>query len=598
MAQQESVAVDPITLEVLANSLPAIANEMSYDLQRASYNMMIYEVRDYCCSLLDPQGNLIAQNLGGVSHFVADLGVVIRDGVERYGLDGIAPGDVLVTNHQRVAGQHLNNIVVYTPCFVGDELVAFAAVRAHWIDVGGMSTGFGAAALATDPWMEGLQIDQIKLYQRGVLDEQVWRLISDNIRFPESSLGDLRAQIAACRLGERRLTDLIERYGIARYRSSIEQLFSRAEARCRAVVEQIPDGIYEAEAFLDHDHVDLDTPVPIRVRVIVEGSDMTFDLTGCSPQRRGAINSRTLAGAYIAYKAITAPLDPVNEGSFRALNVVIQEGNVMMARYPAPMAGWSQLLPTVVDTILRALADALPDRVPAAHHGTLGSPLVFFGVDEGGRRFVLQSIEGAGWGGRPTEDGPSATVGVCQGDVRNAPIEAMELKCPVIIERRELREGSAGAGKYRGGFGMVTQVRSLVDGYWNLSMPGRSDCLPWGLRGGKEGAPPIHLVRKPDSEEYAPVDAARYWVPAETRVAVCTAGGGGWGDPLERDVERVAEDVWDGLVSPEAAATDYGVVIDPTTGEVDQAATARLRAERRQQGSHGPHGGDGTGGQA
>ena len=191
--------LDVVTLEVVRNALPAITNEMSYVLQRTSYNMMIYEVRDYCCGLIDVEGNLLSQNIGGVSHFVADLGTVIKDGVNRYGKKGFKPGDVIITNHQRIAGQHLNNVVIYTPFFFAGELVAFPVVRAHWVDIGGMSTGFSAGN-ALDPWMEGFQIYQIKLYEEGRVDEKVWQLLKDNIRYPESSLGDLKSQIAACRL--------------------------------------------------------------------------------------------------------------------------------------------------------------------------------------------------------------------------------------------------------------------------------------------------------------------------------------------------------------------------------------------------------------
>jgi len=235
-------SVDIVTLEVIRHVLPAIANEMSHVLQRTSYNMMIYEVRDYCCSLLDTGGRLLAQNAGGVSHFVADLGVVIRDGVARYGAGGFSPGDVVITNHQRVAGQHLNNIVVYAPCFAGGELVAFAATRAHWIDVGGLSTGFSAVN-ASDPWMEGLQLDQIKLWDAGRLDDTAWRIIRDNIRHPDSSMGDLKSQVAACRLAERRLEEIVSRYERPVVERAIEVVFDQAEARCRAVVERLPDGV-------------------------------------------------------------------------------------------------------------------------------------------------------------------------------------------------------------------------------------------------------------------------------------------------------------------------------------------------------------------
>jgi len=574
-----SSRLDPVTLEVIRASLPAIANEMSVDLQRTSYNMMIYEVRDYCCALLDPDGQLLAQNLGGVSHFVSDLGVVIRDGIAQYGRDGFAPGDVLLTNHQRVAGQHLNNMCVYTPFFLDGDLLGFAVVRAHWVDVGGMSTGFGGAGLVSDPWMEGLQLDQIKLYEGGTLDAKVLKLIRDNIRFPDAAMGDLRSQLAACRLAERRLEELYRRYGRDTIAACVETIFDEAEAKCRAVVAELPDGEYAAESFFDHDLVERDKPVPIKARVVIRGSEMTIDLTGCSPQVRGPINGRTLAAPYIAYKAITTPHEPVNEGSFRALKVEIQEGNFMMARYPAAMAGWSIAIPTVVDTILRALASALPGRIPAAHLGTLGGALTFFGRDPvRNRDFVVQSIEGGGWGGRPWEDGVSASVSVCQGDVRNAPIENIELKCPVLIESRELRQDSGGAGQYRGGLGLATRVRNLVEGYWNIHNGGRTRCRPWGLWGGGEGAGPDCRLRQPTDADLTSMEMFRRWSPAGATALLLTAGGGGWGDPLERDPARVAQDVLEGYVSLTAARDHYGVILDPTTLAIDHAATTALRA--------------------
>ncbi|HLG72863.1 MAG TPA: hydantoinase B/oxoprolinase family protein [Chloroflexota bacterium] len=584
MAVSAAPKLDPVTLEVVRNALPAITNEMSVDLQRTSYNMMIYEVRDYCCALLDVEGRLLSQNMGGVSHFVADLGVVIKDGVARYGADGFKPGDVIITNHERVAGQHLNNIVIYTPIFFEGELWAFAVVRAHWVDVGGMSTGFGGSSGVTDPWMEGLQLDQVKIYEGGKPDHKALKIIRDNIRFPESSMGDLRSQLAACALAERRVVELLERYGRATIEASIETIFAQSEAKCRAVVAQIKDGEYEAEAIFDHDWVERDKPVPIKVKVIVKGDEMTIDLTECSPQRRGAINSRTLAAPYIAYKALTGPLEPVNEGSFAGLRVIIQEGNIMMARYPATMAAWSLPLPTVVDTIVTALAPALPERAPAAHLGTLGGAIVFFGTNpDTGKGFVLQSIEGGGWGGRPWEDGESTTVSVCQGDVRNAPIENMELKVPVLIESRALRVDSAGPGKYRGGFGIATRVRNLVEGRWNLPGPhGRGQMPPWGLWGGKSGTPATSMLRQAGEEDFHENEGQRLLVPAGSQAVILTAGGGGWGNPLERDPAAVQMDVLDGLVSLQSAREDYGVVLDARTLAVDEAATAALRRERAQ----------------
>ena len=573
--------LDAVTLEVLRNALPAVANEMAADLQRTSYNMMIYEVRDYCTALLDTNGELISQNVGGVSHFVADLGVLVVDGMKRYGKDGFKPGDVVITNHQAVAGQHLNNVVIYMPYFYKGELLMFCMVRAHWIDVGGQSTGFGAGATVADPWLEGLQLDQLKIYEEGKLNETLYRVIKDNIRFPESSLGDMKSQMAACRLAARRMDELFDKYGKDTILAAISQIFDETEQKCRNVVAQLPDGIYEAEASIDDDGLIRDEEVPIRVKITIKGSDMIIDLSGCSAERKAAINSRTYAGARVAYKALTGPLDPVNEGSFRALKVVIPEGNIMMAKFPAPMSGWSAIVPTVVDTIVVALAKAMPDRVPAGHHGLLGGSVVFFGQHpKTKRRFIVQSIEGGGWGGRPFEDGESATVSVCQGDVRNGSIEGIELKCPVLVESRALRRDSCGAGRYRGGLGLDMKVRNLVEGKWNFERTRRSKCPPWGIAGGTAGEPGGNLLKLPGEKAFKWITGANIPVPLNSLAIVRTGGGGGWGDPLERDAALVAADAAEGLISRRAAHELYGVVLRGSMS-LDESATQRLRDRLR-----------------
>lgn len=574
--------LDPVTLEVIRNSFPAIANEMAADLQRTSYNMMIYEVRDFCTAIVDTQGQLVCQNVGGVSHFVADLGVIITDAMSRYGADGFKPGDVVITNHQAVAGQHLNNIVVYVPFFFKGELIFFTMVRAHWIDIGGTSTGFGGGPEVLDPWFEGLQLNQLKIYRAGELDETLYRVISDNIRFPESSMGDLRSQIAACRLATRRLDELFEKFGRDTLLTGLEQIFVETEAKCRHVVARLADGTYEAHAFFDHDMVQKDEKLPLHAKVTIAGEKMIIDLSGCVGERRSAVNARTFAAGYVAYKALTAPLESVNAGSFRALEVIIPEGNIMMARFPAPMASWSLIVPTVVDTIFAALAPAMPDRVPAAHHGLLGGSVVFFGRHpKTGRNFIVQSIEGGGWGGRPTEDGESGTVSVCQGDVRNATIEGIELKCPVVVEARELRADSAGAGKFRGGFGIDVTVRNMVEGRWSFHGCLRHDTPPWGLWGGKAAETHSYLLKKSGENEFHTMDVQRYPVPDDSLVIVRTGGGGGWGDPLERDPEKVCWDVVEGLISVEAARGEYGVVLDASGDAPDVVASQALREEMR-----------------
>ena len=572
--------LDPVTLEVIRNAMPAISNEMSVDLQRTSYNMMIYEVCDYSCTLLDTQGTLMSQNIGGVSHFIADMGVVIKDGIGRYGED-FTKGDVLITNHQAVAGQHLNNIVVYTPFFLDGKLTGFPAVRAHWVDIGGLSTGFGALG-SSDPWSEGLQINQLKIYEGGKPDKKLLQMISDNIRFPEAAMGDLRSQIAACRLAERRLEELYKRYGEETIIAAMEIIYSETERKCRAVVETIPDGVYEADNYVDAPGAK-EPLVHIHVKVTVSGSDMTIDFTGTQPQTAGNNNSRTLAAAYIAYKGLTTPLEPANEGSFRALKAIVPEGCIMMASYPAAMADWASPIPGSVDAVFKALAPAIRDRIPAGHFGYMMIGRSFTGYDpRRGKKFVLQTIDGGGWGGRPTQDGPSGSVTVCQGDVRNGPIESIEQKCPVIVEARELLPDTGGPGRFRGGLGLRLQVRALEEGRWGLPPHRRNTYPPWGLWGGKLGRGGSNWVKTREDNNWKQTGIYRLPVEKDTVIRAQTTGGGGWGNPLDRDPQMVLNDILNGYVSKKGAREDYGVVIGDD-GSVDIAATASLREKMQKE---------------
>jgi len=267
----------------------------------------------------------------------------------------------------------------------------------------------------------------------------------------------------------------------------------------------------------------------------------------------------------------------ISYATFRALDVIIPEGSIMMARYPAPMAAWSIFVPTVVETIVTSLASAMPEKIPAAHHALLGGSVVFFGIHpKSKRRFVVQSIEGGGWGGRPFEDGESATVSVCQGDVRNGSIEGIELKCPVLVRARALRRDSAGAGKFRGGLGIDMHVRNFVDGKWNFERANRKGCPAWGLWGGRPGESGGYYLRRPGESEYRAMHGSHKPVTANSEVIVRTGGGGGWGEPLERDPERVRWDVLEEFVSKEAAEEIYGVVLREDLS-VDEAATRALR---------------------
>jgi N-methylhydantoinase B len=552
------VAIDPITVEIIRCALKAAANEMSAVLKKTAYNMMIYEVQDYCVSIVDHEGRTMSQNEGALPIFLADLGVAVQDGVEIYGLDNIRPGDVFLVNHPEICGQHLNNMVVYTPFFWESKLMCFLAVRAHWIDVGGGSTGFGSS-MTRDVYEEGLQIRSVKIYAEGKPNVEVLRLIEDNIRFPESSLGDLRAQIACCRTGEERLQQICRKYGGARFLDAVHVIWDQTDDLVRESVRAIPNGVYEAASFLDDDGRDFTKTIPIKVRVEVRGDELTIDFSEVSDQVPGFINcgsSGGMAAARVAFKALTAPHREVNEGSFRSLHVILPPGKLLSARRPAPIGGWSLSLPTVLDTIFRALAPVLPDRIPAAHKGDMGGYAIFGTHPRTGRRYVCQNIIGGGWGGRPFEDGASASVSMCQGDVKNTPIELQELYYPLLYECHALRPDSGGAGKFRGGIGVELKVRPLHNLFVSRNTD-RVKCPPWGLLGGEEGKTNQTLLQRHGGEETLPGKFSHLLVKPGETVTFLTAGGGGYGDSSMRDDSAVQRDIALGYVSKEKARRNH-----------------------------------------
>jgi N-methylhydantoinase B len=527
-------------------------------LKKTAYNMMIYEVQDYCVAILDDEGRTLSQNEGALPIFLADLGVAVQDGIEVYGKDNILPGDVFLVNHPEICGQHLNNMAVYTPFFWEGKLLCFLAVRAHWIDVGGGSTGFGSS-MTRDVYEEGLQIRSVKIYAAGKPNKEVLRLIEDNIRFPESSLGDLRAQIACCRTGEERLEQLCRRYGGARFRDAVLDIWDQTDKLVREAVRAIPDGTYEASSFLDDDGKDFSKTVPIKVKVTVRGDELTIDYSEVSGQVPGFINcgaSGGMAAARVAFKALTSPQREVNEGSFRALKVILPPGKLLSARRPAPIGGWSLSLPTVLDTIFRALAPVLPERIPAAHKGDMGGYAIFGTNPKTGRRYVCQNIIGGGWGGRPFEDGASASVSMCQGDVKNTPIELQELYYPLLYECHRLRADSGGAGKYRGGVGVEVKVLPLHELLVSRNTD-RLKCPPWGLLGGGAGATNQTLMQRNGAVETLPGKFSHLAVKPGEAVTFLTAGGGGYGAPEQRSGTAVQRDVDLGYVSREQARRDY-----------------------------------------
>jgi len=569
--------VSPVSIEVIGSSLQAYCDEMASVLCRTAYSPIIFEVRDFCVGLVDPDGQIIAQNKGGLPIFLADMGFPVLDAIKVFGRENLKPGDIILTNHPYICGQHLNNVILFSPFFHKGEIVAFPAVRAHWVHIGGVSAGFGSSD-TTEIYQEGLQLRSIKLYESGKPNETILRILKDNIKYPDLVFGDMNAQISSCKVGERRLANLFDKYGKETIVECIHETWNRSEELARMEIAKIPNGSYTSESFLDNDGVDLDKTIPIKVTVTIEDQNMIMDFSEMSDQTKGPINSATIAAARVAFKCVSTPTTPVNEGCFRPLEVIIPPGKLMNALPPASMAAFSMPFPTVIDTVLRALSSAIPDKIPAAHFGSMGGHFILQGKNKKtGKPFVCFSHYGGGWGGRPIEDGVNSSGSICQGLVQNASVELEELYYPMIFERLALRVDQAGAGKFRGGLGIEVIIKCLQDSKLNENIE-RSKCHPWGLQGGKDGSPNMVRVKSNPQAEWQPMlKIHEYPLEEGALVWVQTGCGGGWGNPLERNVELIQDDVQKGFISLNTAQREYKVVINPETLAVDNQLTQALR---------------------
>ena len=569
---------DPVVTEIVRNGVLAVTEEMKTNLMRTAYNMIIYEALDFTVGLFTAKGETVSIGLG-LPMFIRGMAETIKAKIEHFGPDGMVPGDILVTNDAYITGSHLNHVTFSIPIFHEGKLVAFACCMAHWLDVGGVLGG-----MTTDIYSEGLQIPIVKYRKAGVINQDLLDIIAMNVRLPPRAMGDLRAQITAVTTGERRFTELLDRYGQDAVLDSIATIMDHSEATARALTQTIPDGVYEAESFMDDDGIDLGKPVPIRVKVTVKGDTMTVDLSDVSKQVRGFYNSGVTTGhacAQVAFKCLTSPTDyPINQGAFRNLETIVPLGRVISAQKPAPMRWWMTFPMTIVDTIFKALAPVIPNRVIAGHHADLLA-IQFYGMNPRSKEFFIGNFGplGGGWGAKMTEDGVSATVCINDGDTHNGPCEQLETKFPILVESLSLIPDSGGAGRHRGGLGIERVVSARTDVTFN-SQSDRAHCAPWGLQGGLDGTGNAVAVRSEGEwkTDFPNAKVLTMRLTAGEAFGLRSGGGGGFGDPLERPLEDVRHDVEQGYVSLEVARDHYAVAIDPETFALDVEGTSRLRA--------------------
>ena len=577
---------DPVVTEIVRNAVIAITGEMKTNLMRTAYNVIIYEALDFTTGLFTAKGETVSIGLG-LPMFIRGMAETVRAKIKHFGLAKMAPGDILITNDAYTTGSHLNHVTLTIPVFHQGVLAGFACCMAHWLDIGGALRGAGS-----DIYSEGLQIPILKYQDAGKVNDDLVDIIRMNVRIPHRAMGDLRAQVAAVKTGERRFLQLLDRYGRDNVLDAIQNVMDHSEVKARARTSSIPDGVYEAESYMDDDGVDIGKKVPIKVKVIVAADEMTIDLSDVSAQVRGFYNSGQTTGfgcTQVAYKCVTSPTDyPVNDGSFRSLKSIVPQGKVVSAVRPAPMRKWMTYPMTVIDTVFKALAPAIPDRVIAGHHADLLSVNVH-GINPKTKEFFIggTSLPGGGWGAKRGEDGVSATVCINDGDTHNSPNEQTEAKYPIVVENYALIPDSGGAGKHRGGLGVerVSRARSAITVNSQID---RVHCKPWGLEGGREGAGNELAIRSGRGGDWnEDFSNAKFIFDLKNdgdAFRIRAGGGGGYGNPWERAIEKVREDVRQGYVSAKAAAELYGVIIDGKTFVVDEKATEKRRAELRKGG--------------
>ena len=575
-----AVNLDPVTLVVIQNGLQQVCNEMDLAFVRAAFSPVISEALDRSDGIYHRDtGELIAQGELGLPVFVGTMQFSTQAVIER--ASDVQPGDVYIVNDPYLGGTHLMDVKFVKPFFYRGKLFAWLANTGHWPDTGGMVPG-GFSANATEVEQEGLRLPPVKLYKRGQIDQEILSIILSNIRIADQRIGDIKAQAAALTIGEKRLTDLLDRYGADTVEAAIEELTARAAQRMRAKIATIPDGTYEGSAIVDSDGV-VDEPLVIRMQVRKQGERLVFDMTGSSPPCQGPMNSviaTTKSSIYLAMKHIF-PDVPINAGTFEPLEIVDPEGTFLYARYPRPVSGCAaEVSQRIAEAVFDALVKAIPDQVFAAPAGTSGN-FALGGFDpRRNRAYVMYVISGGGYGGYAQGDGLSngcSTIGIS----KTTPIEVMEQYYPVLFEEYSLHEGSGGAGEQRGGFGVNYSIR-LRRGEARASMVmdhGRTG--PKGALGGSDGGLNTVVVDQ-GGRIYHPPHLSKdqdITIRPGDRVMVSTPGGGGFGNPLRRAPKLVANDVAGGYYSTEQARDMFAVILTDD-GAVDGPATESLRSRR------------------
>jgi N-methylhydantoinase B len=555
-----TVTVDPITTEIVRSAFKAAADEMNATLIRSAYTPIIYEMKDCSVALLDAEHRVLGQS-AGLPIFLGNLEICTRLTEEAYGREAWRPGDVWVMNDSYMTGTHLNDMTVFGPIFHEDELVGFAACRAHWLDVGAKDPG--GPMDSTEIYQEGIRVPPVKVVEGGVERRDVVELLGRNSRFSYPAIGDLGAQIACVNTGANRLAAIIERHGIDTLLAARNEIFAQTERLEREAVAAIPDGVYTAEGCLDDDGIGTE-PCWVRVRVEVSGEEMVVDLTGSDDMQAGPVNcgeAQAISAARVAYKLLINPDNPPDGGAFRALSVRVRRGSMLAATDPAPCQWYFTPLGLLIDLVVRALAYALPERAAAASYGD-SMVISMSGIDpRNGRPWLDLEPTIGGWGAWQGSDGQDGLINNVNGSLKDLPIEVFETKFPMRLTEYGFRADSGGAGRWRGGNGIVRQYEVGCDELTLYLWFERSTTPAWGLMGGADATPPIVVINEGRDDEQRLLKCSRVKLQRGDAIRTMTGGGGGFGPAGDREHDLVHADVRNGHVSPRAAREVYGVAV-------------------------------------
>ena len=572
---------DPVTREIIKNALLSTADTMALTVVRTARSAVIKHGMDFSTALFTADGQQVAQGLTQPCH-LGSMAPALEGIMNAFG-DDVQPGDVFANNDPYEGGSHLPDIFLFKPIFAYDTLVGWSCCIGHQTDIGGRIPG-GNACDSTEIYQEGLQIPPLKLYERGVLNRAVWRILEKNVRVPEKVLGDIQALLAAVRFGERDLLRLVEEYGVEEIKSYMADILDTTEMLARAEFRALPDGEWEFTDYIDNDGMDM-RPIAIHAKVKIDGDTVYVDFEGTSPQAKGSINPNfayTKSQVYAVMKCLIDPAIESNSGFFRAFEITAPEGCFVNPQHPAALAARGMSGFRVCHTLFGAMAQALPGRVPAAWGGGEAG-LTFGGYHPNGEAWVYLEFDNDGpRGGGPYIDGADG-LGAPIHNGANTPVESIEADHPLLVERYALLTDSGGPGRFRGGMGIVRQFRILAEDATFQLRSDRHDIRPWGVEGGLPGTP---------TENYINPDTENRQIPAKHLMTLnkgdvyrlTQAGGGGYGDPLDRQVHAVLEDVEQEKMSVDYVRREYGVVMDPVTLQPDLKATEELRARMRMQG--------------